>query len=369
MLYNAYNQKVTEPSRRDSIAYLNVMVVGAAGTGKTAFVRTLTERMKVHMIPGTYKETKPNALKGPVRSTDELYSVSMHLDENGRRTAFSLIDTPGFAKGFDIDQHLRFLAKYIDHQFERTLAEESKVRRDAKALDTHIHACVYLVDTSGQPGLSDVDRYVIKLLSTRVNVVPIIGKADTLTEQQRDQLKYALRRDIFDKHQIPLYGYIDFDEQELDEESPFPPPPPPKRLPDRQTLGSRTLDRIVDTLQECVDEFGDDDAQTMMEYLESMPLTVMSYEENSATGRPLHATSTPASSLCRYYPWAVIDCCNEDQSDFERLRVMLLWSHRDMLRVDTFERYYEQYRTDQLLSRKVDKMGIIKSKEGKVPLV
>ncbi|ORX59571.1 cell division/GTP binding protein [Hesseltinella vesiculosa] len=420
MLYNAYSQKLAGSSRtrKEATSYLNVMVVGASGTGKTAFVRTFCERMKNQVIQGTFKESKPMVLKDTLRSTDELYSVSMHFEEDGQRTAFTIVDTPGFNKGFAMDQQLRYLAKYIDHQFERTLAEESKLKRDAKALDTHIHSCIYFLDVSQMikqqnqvQGISDVDRYVIKLLSSRVNVIPVIGKADTLTILQREQLKRAFRRDIFDMHKIPLYGFIDVEDDDFEQDSPFPYPPPPEPMRNRLrgVLGAESLDKIIDMLQECVDEDDDDDARTMIDYLESMPLTVMSYEEDPDTGRPLQAPGSTASllaiddagddtpyppsspmslpkrlaasnrvrsnsafskaSLSRFYPWAVVDCCNPDHCDFEKLRSLLLQSHRDMLRIDTFERYYEQYRTDQLLSRKVDKMGILKSDEHNISLV
>ena len=127
MLYNAYSQKLsgqrTSRSRKDPISYFNIMVVGHAGTGKTMFIRTLCERLKPSIVQGTLKESRPMALKEQLRATEDLYSVSMHVEENGERTSFTLIDTPGFDEGLAIDHQLRYIAKYIDHQFERTLIE------------------------------------------------------------------------------------------------------------------------------------------------------------------------------------------------------------------------------------------------------
>lgn len=62
-------------------------------------------------------------LKDPLRSTEELYTVSMQVEEHGQRTALSITDTPGFRNGATAEHQLRFIAKYIDYQFERTLAE------------------------------------------------------------------------------------------------------------------------------------------------------------------------------------------------------------------------------------------------------
>ncbi|KAI9023755.1 Septin-domain-containing protein [Phycomyces nitens] len=376
MLYNAYSQKLTGQvrSRKDPMSYLNVILVGPTSSGKTAFMRTLCERMKHNIIRGTFKESKPMVLKDPIRPTEELYSVSMHIEEHGQRTALTLVDTPGFTTGFSVDHQLRYIAKYIDHQFELTLAEETKIRRDSKALDTHIHACIYFIDTKTS-GLSDVDRYVIKLLGSRVNVVPVVGKADTLTQAQRENIKSGFRKEVFDIIQAPVYGYIeiDEDEDEDDEESIASNETPTRertRPTNEENNTTKTLEGIVNFLQECIDEDGDEDALAMMEYLDVMPFTLISYEEDPDTGRPMLITPNqkePQGSfvtpvLGRRYPWATVECGNPDHCDFEKLKMFLLGSHRDMLRADTFERFYEKYRSAQLLNRRADQLLNLKAK-------
>ncbi|OAD70198.1 hypothetical protein PHYBLDRAFT_115453 [Phycomyces blakesleeanus NRRL 1555(-)] len=288
------------------MSYLNVILVGPTSSGKTAFMRTLCERMKHNIIQGTFRESKPMVLKEPIRPTEELYSVSMHIEEHGQRTALTLVDTPGFTTGFSVDHQLRYIAKYIDHQFELTLAEETKIRRDSKALDTHIHACIYFIDTKVS-GLSDVDRYVIKLLGSRVNVLPVIGKADTLTQVQRENIKSGFRKEVFDVLHAPVYGYIEVDDEDED-----------------------------------IEEDGD--------------------EDNSANSEKMVFREKAQSVLGRRYPWAVVECGNPDHCDFEKLKMFLLGSHRDMLRVDTFERFYEKYRSAQLLNRRADQILNLKTR-------
>jgi cell division control protein 11 len=128
MLYNAYSQKLSghsrsTRSRKDPVSYLNIMVVGTIGSGKTAFIRTFCETLKHDIIQGSYKESQPMVMNEPLQPTRELYTVSMHIEERGQRTAVTLIDTPGFTSGFSVDHQIRYIAKYIDYQFERTLAE------------------------------------------------------------------------------------------------------------------------------------------------------------------------------------------------------------------------------------------------------
>ncbi|KAL0090025.1 Septin-domain-containing protein [Phycomyces blakesleeanus] len=405
MLYNAYSQKLTGQvrSRKDPMSYLNVILVGPTSSGKTAFMRTLCERMKHNIIQGTFRESKPMVLKEPIRPTEELYSVSMHIEEHGQRTALTLVDTPGFTTGFSVDHQLRYIAKYIDHQFELTLAEETKIRRDSKALDTHIHACIYFIDTKVS-GLSDVDRYVIKLLGSRVNVLPVIGKADTLTQVQRENIKSGFRKEVFDVLHAPVYGYIEVDDEDedIEEDGDEDNSANSEKMVFREKAQSgqeekssgRSLEGIIHFLQECIDEDDDKDAHAMLEYLDVVPFTLISYEEDPDTGRPMLITPNskenhtpfgdlgndsdeegissspspilkPSKSkpvLGRRYPWAVVECGNPDHCDFEKLKMFLLGSHRDMLRVDTFERFYEKYRSAQLLNRRADQILNLKTR-------
>lgn len=250
------------------------------------------------------------------------------------------------------------------------------MKRDAKALDTHIHSCLYFIDIRSINGLSEADRYILQKLSTRVNIVPVIGKSDTLTAAQCDQLKTVFRREIFDILQIPIYGYIEVD----DDDDMFE-----KKVSSKGFHPSQRT-KILDMLQECVEEDNDEDASAMIDYLQSMPFTLIGYEEDAQTGRPIslkHDTTsntgliseqqdeemsespTPVtrkkefiknkqiikSVLGRSYPWAVVECCNPNHCDFQTLKKALLSGHKDMLRIDTFERFYEQYRTTQLQNR------------------
>ncbi|KAI7886947.1 cell division/GTP binding protein [Lichtheimia hyalospora FSU 10163] len=349
MLYSAYSQKISSParSRKEPVSYLNIMVVGQAGTGKTAFVRTLCESLKHNIIQGTLKESKPMVLKDVLRPTDDLYTVSMHVEEEGERTSLTVIDTPGFDQSIDIEQQLRYVCTYIDHQYERTLIEETKLRRDAKAVDTHIHACLYFLDTTSKTDLSDVDRYMLRVLSSRVNIIPVVGKADTLTAVQRDTIRKAYRWNFFDIFRIPVYGYIDVEKE--DEEQPVV----------TNHSGSETMNTIMSMLKEYVEEDNDEDARAMYEYLEHFPLTSVGYEEDPETGRPVAIMRDTKTVLGRRYPWAIVECSNPDHCDFERLKSMIVSVHRDMFRIDTFERFYEKYRTKQLMSGRFEGSPII----------
>lgn len=287
--------------------------------------------------------------------------------------------------------------------------QETKLRRDAKAVDTHIHACLYFLDTTSKTNLSDVDRYMLRVLSSRVNIIPVVGKADTLTAVQRETIRKAYRWNFFDIFHIPVYGYIEIEkeddleqeqqqeqeeqasnasgeeEEEEGEGSQEEIHQEKKQAVATNHSGSEIMDTIMSMLKEYVEEDNDEDARAMYEYLEHFPLTLVGYEEDPETGRPVaimrdslkpqkqadteedQQPSSPQAHtqsrkkgrstktvLGRKYPWAVVECSNPDHCDFERLKSMILSVHRDMFRIDTFERFYEKYRTKQLMNRRFE---------------
>jgi cell division control protein 11 len=113
-------------SRKNSIHYLNLMMVGLAGTGKTSFMRTFYETIAQEDIL-SLQESRPRLLKDAVQPTQEITRVSIQIRDG---TALTLIDTPGFTTGFE--NQVNSLAKYIDLQFERTLVEVKKKRKKLK---------------------------------------------------------------------------------------------------------------------------------------------------------------------------------------------------------------------------------------------
>ncbi|KAI8344886.1 Septin-type guanine nucleotide-binding (G) domain-containing protein [Choanephora cucurbitarum] len=331
--------KRTRP-KKDTTIYMNVMVVGASGSGKTAFVRTFCETLKDEVIKGSFQESKPMILKGPIESTECLYTVSMEIQREDERIALTLIDTPGFTSGFTIDHHLSYIAKYIDYQFARTLAEETKIKRDKKIQDPHVHSCLYFIDTHQPRAISETDKYILKFLSTRVNVIPVIGKSDTLTTAQLKVLQTAFRNEIMEVFQIPIYGHIDVEGES-----------------DNSYQEKSQIEKSMELLQIWIDEDHDEDAQAMMDYIQQIPFRLISYEEDAYSGRPIDVTTgkeqTDKGTLGRRYPWAMVECENTKHCDFVCLKQMLLSTHRDMLRVDTFERFYEQYRSEKLMNRRL----------------
>jgi hypothetical protein len=272
------------------------------------------------------------------------------------------------------------------------------VKRNPKAIDTRVHACLYFLDP-GDRSLGANDIEILKRLSTRVNVIPVIGKGDTLTIAQKAMVQPTIMHEIFDRHKIPIFGYPDLEDeeeyevldsvQEEDEEGENGEQVPNGRGENNQTTAAAAVDQQASLLDEICNETDldslDEETRGLVEYLRKSPFVLISYEENPKTGRPIIIPSgqngtkadeedmamspqpgSPSSNtiIGRQYPWTTLDCLNPQFSDFSILKTLLLSTHRKLLITETVERFYEGYRTEKLLLRKASKtMSVVMGKK------
>lgn len=71
------------------------------------------------------------------------------------------------------------IIEFLDDQHESYMLQEQQPRRTEK-IDLRVHACLYFIRPTGH-SLKPLDIEVMKKLSTRVNLIPVVAKADTLT--------------------------------------------------------------------------------------------------------------------------------------------------------------------------------------------
>ena len=151
--------------------------------------------------------------------------------------------------------------------------------------------------------LRELDIELMKRLSPRVNVIPVIGKADSLTPAELAESKKLVMEDI-EHYRIPVYNFP-YDVEEDDE----------------------------DTVEENAELRG------------LMPFAIVGSEDVvDIGGRKVRA---------RQYPWGVVEVDNPRHSDFLAIRSALLHSHLADLKEITIDFLYENYRTDKL-SKGVD---------------
>ncbi|KAF9483467.1 septin family protein [Pholiota conissans] len=222
----------------------NLMVVGGKGTGKTSLLRLLLETADTSPSATVdQKAAVDRFLKGSTKATQAIQTACVEICESRfDRVLFSVIDTPGldFLEGRELklERQVNSIIKYVDAQYADTMSEESKVVRQSKG-DQHIHLCIYMIDPSsiitaeqrramsslpfrtrsettvsmrppelvpdtssgdesdeedeGPLTMSPTEIRVIRRLSARTNVLPVIARADSLTDEKLDAVKNAVR--------------------------------------------------------------------------------------------------------------------------------------------------------------------------------
>lgn len=80
--------------------------------------------------------------------------------------------------------------------------------------DTRIHVCLYMIPPIGH-GLRSIDLMTMKKLDSKVNLVPIICKADTITKPELDRLKSKISMEI-SQNGIKIYKFPTDDSEVAD---------------------------------------------------------------------------------------------------------------------------------------------------------
>lgn len=182
-------------------------------------------------------------------------------------------------------------------------------------VDNRVHACVYFIEPTGH-SLKPLDIEVMRRLHTKVNLIPVVAKADTLTDEEVAMFKQRVCIRPFSKS----YHLTN----------------PNQILADIQHHSIQIFEGPRYEL---------DDEETIAENQEIMtrvPFAVVgaNYEVTNSEGRKVRG---------RRYPWGIIEVDNEDHCDFVKLRQMLIRTHMEELKEHTNNVLYENYRSDKLI--------------------
>ncbi|KAI1793414.1 Septin-domain-containing protein [Ganoderma leucocontextum] len=244
--HGSTRQRANQKRNRNPTTF-NLMVAGAQGTGKTSLLRLLLDTADVSpTATADQKAAMDRFLRGSTKRTVAIQSACVEICESKYdRLLLSVIDTPGldFQEGHELkmERQVSTIVKYLDSQFADTMNEESKVVRQSKG-DQHIHLCIYMIDPSsvvtegtrrGQSSfpakirsettvsykppdlssmseetdseeeedengltMSPVDIRVLRRIAARTNILPVVARADSLTDGKLAAVKKAIHRDL-----------------------------------------------------------------------------------------------------------------------------------------------------------------------------
>ncbi|KAJ3131063.1 cell division control protein [Physocladia obscura] len=287
----------------------NLMVVGRSGLGKSTLVNTL---FASHLVDSKgLLKTNENGV--PIQTT-EIQSVSHIIEENGVRLKLTITDTPGYGDQVNNDKCWEPIIKYIKDQYSGFLRKELTPTRDRRIADTRVHAVLFFISPSGH-ALTPLDINVMRRISEIANVIPVIGKSDSLTIEERTAFKKRIKEEI-EYHGIKTFPYADvFVDEDL----------------------SGGLGSVLDEEERA-------DRQLVNAIRDVIPFAVVGSEKSVVVdGKAVRGRRTR---------WGVINVENEDHCEFIALRNFLTRTHLQDLIDVTSMIHYEGFRTKQLLALK-----------------
>ncbi|XP_060530956.1 septin-2 isoform X2 [Cylas formicarius] len=260
----------------------NIMCIGETGLGKSTLMDSLFN---------TNFESMPSPHTLP---TVKLKAHTYELQESNVRLKLTIVDTVGYGDQINKEDSFKAIVDYIDAQFENYLQEELKIKRCLSSYhDSRIHVCLYFICPTGH-GLKSIDLVCMKKLDQKVNIIPIIAKADTISKTELQKFKSKIIGEL-------------------------------------QNNGVHIYEFPVD--DESVSEIN----STMNSHI---PFAVIGSTDFVRVGNKM--------VRARQYPWGTVQVENETHCDFVKLREMLIRTNMEDMREKTHCRHYELYRKKRL---------------------
>jgi len=266
----------------------NVLCIGETGVGKSTLIDSLFKR--------TF-EGEPHSHDNP---NVQIQDVTYDLKESNVSLKLTIVETVGFGDQINKEDSTNAVLQYIDKNFEAYLQEEMMIKRLLGSYhDTRVHVCLYFIAPTGH-SLKSLDLVCMKKLDKKVNIIPIIAKADTISKNELQTFKQRIMEEL-NKNGVEIYRFPTDDETVAD-------------------------------------------INNQMNH--QLPFAVVgSREEVVINGEKFRA---------RQYPWGTVLVENENHCDFVKLREMMLRTNMEDLIETTHRKHYELYRKQKLEEKGFD---------------
>lgn len=279
--FDSLPDQLVKRSVQEGYAF-NILCIGETGIGKSTLMDSLFN---------TTFDSSPSPHNLPVV---KLKAKTYDLQEKNVSLKLTIVDTVGYGDQINKEDSFKAIVDYIDSQFEMFLQEELKIKRSLVTYhDTRIHACLYFISPTGH-GLKSIDLVCMKKLDSKVNIIPIIAKADTISKVELQRFKIKIMSELV-SNGVQIYQFPTDDD---------------------------TVSEINSTMNTL------------------LPFAVVGSTDFVRVGNKM--------VRARQYPWGTVMVENENHCDFVKLREMLIRTNMEDMRDQTHARHYELYRRMRL---------------------
>lgn len=119
--------------------------------------------------------------------------IEMEADD-GIRLLVEAIDSPGYDDDVSAETRAKEVLNYIENSFDEVFDEEKKISRNPKFEEHRIHALLYFIEPNGL-GLKMSDAEFMQIVGARINIIPVIAKADGLSKDEMEKFKNKVQLD------------------------------------------------------------------------------------------------------------------------------------------------------------------------------
>ncbi|GBM04190.1 Septin-2 [Araneus ventricosus] len=279
--FDSLPDQLVKRSVQEGFAF-NILCIGETGIGKSTLMDSLFN---------TTFDSAPSPHNLPAV---KLKAKTYDLQEKNVNLKLTVVDTVGYGDQINKEDSFKAIVDYIDSQFEMFLQEELKIKRSLVTYhDTRIHACLYFISPTGH-GLKSIDLVCMKKLDSKVNIIPIIAKADTISKVELQRFKIKIMSELV-SNGVQIYQFPTDDDSVAEINS--------------------TMNALL-------------------------PFAVVGSTDFVRVGNKM--------VRARQYPWGTVMVENENHCDFVKLREMLIRTNMEDMREQTHARHYELYRRMRL---------------------
>ncbi|WIA12746.1 hypothetical protein OEZ85_006381 [Tetradesmus obliquus] len=167
--------------------YVNYMVLGESGLGKTTFINNLISSYAVS-TPARIQDSNTTTLSQFQGDSESLRTVlePMMVPECSRRVIISIQDMPGWGDDVNLTRYLRAVASFL---LEQRIKDYEKLDGGCNfdpttmcgQLPHSITACLYFLPPHRT---KKIDLVLMAAVSQLVPIIPVIAKADCMTDRE-----------------------------------------------------------------------------------------------------------------------------------------------------------------------------------------
>jgi len=278
-------------------------VVGESGLGKSTLIESL---FLAKLYDEANDDNEQKTVNERIGKDVSVEPITLEIEESGVKVKLTIVDLPGYGDRIDGKDQFKEFDTYIGRQFQQYYTDENGLNRK-NLQDYRVHAVLYFINPTGR-GLKPIDIEFIKHFQDKVNIIPIIAKADMLTVQERETMKQNIRAEV-EHHKLKVYSHP-------------------------QTMDS---DDLADPKY----------LKQTNKYRQKWPFAVIgSMDEFKINGQLIRG---------RQYPWGIVNILDENHSDFSVLRSLLVGYMLELVDI-THDIHYEKYREMRMFNNETNKL-------------